>query len=197
MGWSLETERFAAESKLWPRGVRWLMSLGYRPESLLYSAPGIGVSRVEVSGGLFQPDDEGKPAIIAPVWIVPPVTLEAGGRTGGVLLDLAAVDLHTGGIALRRGAACCLGEHLLGEPGGERETRLRCFLDGRDWLKVGGDGVCPVDWCGFTARVSGEPRVKLFVDSLGDGEALDAGMRATLRVLPEILVRTNARRAAA
>lgn len=191
----LHCEQLAAEIRLWHRpALEWFRRQGFDPASLLHTAPGLGLSRVEWSGCFWQPVEGGQPAIVVPIWIVPPVTLPEGGRTAGVIEDLAAVDPSTGTIALRRGQAWALGQHLV--DGEEREPRLRCFLDPRDWLRAGGDGVLPIDWRTFTSRVSGQPRISLLFETLPEADRCEAAMRASWPAPPQLLVRTDARVAA-
>lgn len=162
--------------------------------ALLHAAPGLGLGRVECSPPYWQPCDAGRPAVIAPVWINPPVTLPEGGRTAGVLDDLAAIDLQTGAVSLRLGYAWALGQHLA--DGDEPETRLRCFLDPWTWLRAGGDGVVPLDWSEFASRLSGEPRRALLIDDLTEVKRCEEAMQATLPRLPAVLVKAEGRAAA-
>lgn len=190
----LRAELMQAEEAMWsPAALRWIEANGFPVRQMIDTAPGIGVGRVEFSGPFWQPCEGGKPAVIAGIWINPPVDLPNDTRSLGVLVDVAAIDLADGSVALRRGVAFCLGEHLLEQD--PRPFRLRAFLDARAWLMAAGDGVMPVDWPTFARRTAGEPRLNLLADSVEVGEEIERRMQATQPQMPRVMVRSDRRAA--
>ena len=120
-----------------------LIGAGVAPE-MIDRYPLIGVSRMQVSGGLYQPEAGGRPAYVTPVLIADPVSPETPHRLVyarhlGECVDLVAWHpRRPDRWALRVGAATWLGciepQYMDPDPVALRRSPLA-------WLRAGCDGL--------------------------------------------------------
>ncbi|SDF82950.1 hypothetical protein [Thalassobaculum litoreum] len=139
----------------------------------------------------WQPFEGGEPALVFPVWAVPP---HGGGGVApgipahpGVPVDLAAYSILSDKLYLRTGAAVSLGEHQLRDIDRRRETagHLLVSTTPREWIVSGGEGVMPIDWRQFYHNVC-RHKTPLVTRSIDAGKQLRARLDALQPALPQI-----------
>lgn len=152
----LEEEMWQAVRNVRTPHINRLLSLGCTA-SLLASLgsvqPPFGVANVTwLAGGFYEPDDEGEPAVITPVFDY--------ARDCHSAVDLVAWRTASPRRwAMRRGIPIALGDHLL-----DRGEAVRVVETPLDWLGLGGKALCVLDWDAppaFWSRVRGGPRLIL------------------------------------
>lgn len=105
--------------------------------------PPFGILGVrELNGSLFEPADDGRPALVVPV--AKPIVREISGLAidDVEIVDLIAVRSSDPARWLwRDGQGWALGAGLIG-----RGAPLRVVPTPFDWLREGGDALCILDW---------------------------------------------------
>ena len=137
----LEAEMFAATARVRQIHLDHIIALGVPAgaiASLGSRQPVFGVGRARLgSDSLFEPDADGVAVVVQPAMIADPEPGDHGIRD---LIAWRSSDPSR--WWWRDGGGWLLGEHLLedrGEPVACVETPL-------DWLKVGGEALCILDW---------------------------------------------------
>jgi hypothetical protein len=92
-----------------------------------------GLARVEVDDHFYQPQPEGRLALIV------------GAFEAGQLIDLVAISSRTFGLRTRRGDADLLGHDAL-EAARWARTPLHLYENAWSWLRAGRRGATVVNW---------------------------------------------------
>ncbi len=145
----LEAEAEAAGRRVRMAHIQRLRDLGVPPEAWKWigqhQLPFGFATIADLPDGLYQPDPEGKPAMIVPV-TMPEVHEGLWGQpiTMFPVVDIIAFQTSQPvAWRWRTGHAWALGEHLLADPiGGPVEIVATPLA----WLAAGGDACCILDW---------------------------------------------------
>ncbi len=134
---SLADEFSAAVCNLTPQRIDWLRGAGIPDAAIFHEPPMVGVSAIETyRGGLFEPRDQGSPAVLVPVgW---------PDYRGWELDDIVAFYLDRPGRWWRRsGSAQLLGGFNISEG---RLRPLQIHATPLGWLIGKADGLVVIDW---------------------------------------------------
>ena len=148
----------------------------------------VGYSRVRATRGLYDPAEDGSPAIIIPAF-----SYEVGSNDIHGIYDLIAVGLTSRRTATRCGIVQCLGERWL-DLAWVQAKPVRIFLDGLEWLAARGEGLFLVDLA--SVRFVLGDIAGIWCSSDDEAKVLHDAMERPSRV-PPIFVEAEAHRAAA
>lgn len=145
----LEVEAEAAGRRVRVTHMQRLRDLGVQPEAWKWigqhQLPFGAATITDLDDGFYQPDPEGKPAVIVPV-TAPEVHEGLWGQPIEMFPVVDIIAFQTSrplAWRWRTGSAWALGEHLLNDPIGEPVEIVATPLA---WLAAGGDACCILDW---------------------------------------------------
>ena len=147
---ALVREHWTAARHLWLDHAEPLRSAGLGgdlPPDFWFGVGLPGIGSVAALGDRFEFTDNGKTAIIIPVYDAIPGMIDANPeRHVDALVDLVAVDIdRPDRFWRRRGDALVLGNAYL-EIAGQDCAPVPVFRNPLTWLGSGGAGVCILDW---------------------------------------------------